>query len=68
MQVCRSDCTCKEVAAAVLEKIRMVGKQITTGLPIIAVPKMFEGPHGFHRRFWRHASEEAAEQERQRLN
>jgi|GEM_PF-3354789 len=57
-----TDCTLEEVAAAVQDKLRVLGKKTNPGLLITSVPKMFEGPRGFHHR----SRQRAAEQERQR--
>jgi len=39
-----TDCTFEEVAAAVRDKIQLLGKKANPGLLSTSVPKMFEGP------------------------
>jgi Helix-turn-helix domain len=68
-QGCRrfaTDCSTEEVAAALQDKMRLLGKKTNPGLLITSVPKMFEGPRGFQHRFRQHTHQQAAEQERQR--
>lgn len=70
-QGCRrfaADCTPAEVAAAVRTKMRVLGKRTNPGLLISSVPKMFEGPRGFHYGFRQQAAEQARElQELERI-